>query len=154
VLNISVTGTLPEFQLPQSLMEQLSVVLGEDIRNDVASGGNPTWKPRIFGDAARLGYITRTLRTSFGENYAQASFGGNVYARGHELGWARMKTPAMRRAMWARLREQGFVWNGVTKPVLVIPQRSATSGIFARKQKYVDWLGKNITITHHVPIGR
>ncbi len=153
MINVEIGGTLPKFQTARALMEKMSLLLAKDTESDVSRGGNPAWPITIFGRPARFGYIRKTMQTAFGDDYAEVSWGGGlIYAKVQERGMNIIKTPAMRRAMWARLRDQGVKWDGRISGRLNVPARSATQGIFARKEKYVKYLHEQISITESVPV--
>jgi hypothetical protein len=154
MIKIDLDGTLPKIPEPSSIMQKLALMMAEDIKSDVAMGGSPNaWKQKVFGGQATLPFIARTMQTSFGDNFSEVQWGGMIYAKVHERGMNIAKTPAMRAMMWKHLREQGFRWDGQTRrPNLEVPKRSALQGIFARKEKYMEFIGREITITESVPL--
>ena len=162
--NFQISGSLPQLPPPQSVMESLSTLLGEDIIKDVEAGGNPRWQNRIHPPGqATLGYIRRTLQLSSGENFARASFGGgdsSKYAAVHEMGWEILRTQKMKRFFWAKYYESGKAddfWKNMAlskKQFITIPPRPVVSGIFARKEDYARFIGQRLVVTHSVPISK
>ena len=154
MIGIEISGTLPQFQEPKTIMQNLAIRVADDIKADIISGGYPNrWKNTIFGAQAQLSFIARTMKVDSGDDFAQVSWGGTGYAKVHEKGMSIPKTPAMRAMMWKKLREKGFKWTkGMVRPMLDIPQRSAIQGVIARKEKYAEFLGKELTITQSVTI--
>lgn len=134
--------------------------LGSDIRADVAAGGNPTWKDRVHPPGqANLGYIPKTLQLSSGDNFARASFGGGlVFAKVHELGTQIKITAKMRRFfLYKALETKDPFWFSMLskkKEYITIPARPVVSGIYNRKEDYAKFIGKEISITHSVPIAK
>ena len=153
MLKITLTGTWPQFQPLGNVMQSLSKRIGDDIRNDVAQGGNPAWPDRVHPPGkAQLGYIPRTLQTTWGNNFARASFGGGIpYAMIHEFGGI-IRHPGSDKLQVFQLGDKIIFTHHTKAHDIPIPQRSALSGVYLRKDDYAKFIGKEITITKQVPI--
>ncbi|MBE3140881.1 MAG: hypothetical protein IMZ53_09890 [Thermoplasmata archaeon] len=154
MIDVQISGTLPKFKTGLEIMKVLANVVDTDVRQTVREA--PDWQPRLVpAGQATLDYIVRTIKTEFGNDFVQTSWGSGKssrYAKVHERGMSITKTPAMRRAMWAKLSALGLKWNGTTRPFLTIPARPVIPSIMAMKDKYAGIVGKELTMTKSVPI--
>lgn len=150
--SIAVTFVGPTFPSMAEANRHLATLLGENVRADVAMGGHPPWRPRIFpGGTPTFKFIGDTMKEKSNEHYAEVSWGGgHIYARVQQYGASITRTPAMRRFFWAKWYETDDpFWKNMalsTKQTIEIPVRSATSWIYARRQEYEAFIGKLLTI--------
>jgi hypothetical protein len=150
--SIKVSFEPPPFPSMFEINQKLAILLGQNIRDDVAQGGHPPWKPRIYPEGiSSFRYIGATMKTEATDHYAQASWGEDlVYARVQQYGASIVRTDRMRRFFWAKWYEtKEEFWKGMAlsqKATIDIPVRSATSWIYARREEYEEFIGKEITI--------
>lgn len=162
MLNITLSGSLPQLKPMTDVMQSMALRLGSDIRADIEAGGNPAWPDRVHPPGkANLSYILATLQLSSTANTATASFGGGAaakYAFVHEMGWMIRRTPQMKKFFWAKFYETSdefWKWMAISKnEFITIPQRAVVPGIYSRKDDYAKFIGQQLTITHSVPIAQ
>ncbi len=162
MINVAISGSWPQLRPLSGIMEQLSAQMERDVLEDVANGGNPTWQQRIHPPGqATLDYIPRTLTAWSDAMSASVGWGaGLVYPKVHEMGWEIRRSEAMKGHFWkvwyASNKTDEFA-KGMAisnKPTVTIPQRSEVSGFYGRTQEYIELLGEQIMIIHHVPINQ
>jgi hypothetical protein len=159
MLRGSVSGSLPKLADLKDIMSKLAQMMDTDVRQIVSNGSG--WRERVFpGGRAVLGYIHRNLKQSSGDDFAQVEWNSSPHspkaAFAHEFGATIQISDRMRGFFYHKFKETGQrFWLGMylhRGSTITIPKRSVIEEMRRNVEKYVEFVGRNLTITTTEPI--